>query len=250
MSGVHPCGVKQERPSCAKVSLTMPEGLSSAEVGKEISEHAELAREQHDRVIMIVEAVLLSVVALVAGWSGYSAAKWGTASSLDLANASSTRAKANRAYQESLTYRVGDAITFNAWLSAYYSGNRSAQQITLKRFLPELRPAFAAWIATDPFTNPRAPAGPQAMPQYHAPGAAQSDQLDSQATAYFAAGEEAAGNQDDYVRTTVILASVLFMVGISTHFGRRGIRIGLVSVAGVLLIAGLVAILELPGPPS
>ena len=52
------------------------------------------------------------------------------------------------------------------------------------------------------------------------------------------------------MRTTVIFASVLFMVGISTHFGRRGIRIGLVSVAGVLLIAGLVAILELPGPPS
>ena len=62
----------------------MPEGLSSAEVGKEISEHAEREGGRHDRVISIIEAVLLSVVALVAGWSGYSAAKWGTASSLDL----------------------------------------------------------------------------------------------------------------------------------------------------------------------
>ena len=228
----------------------MPEGLSSSEVGKEISEHAERTGERHDRLIPIVEAVLLSVVALVAGWSGFSAAKWGTASSLDLAKASSTRTKSNRAYQESLTYRVGDAITFNAWLSAYYSGNRSAQRITQKRFLPELQTAFAAWIATHPFSNPRAPAGPQAMPQYHAPGAAQATLLDSQADAYFAAGEKAAGTQDDYVRTTLILASVLFLVGISTHFRRRGIRIGLVSVAGVLLIAGLIAILELPGPPS
>jgi hypothetical protein len=228
----------------------MPEGLSSSEVGKEISEHAERTEDRHDRLIPIIEAVLLSVVALVAGWSGYSAAKWGTASSLDLAKASSTRTKANRAYQESLTYRVGDALTFNAWLSAHYSGNRSAERITEKRFLPELKAAFTAWIATDPFTNPRAPAGPQAMPQYHAPGAAQATLLDSQADAYFSSGEKAAGNQDDYVRTTLILASVLFLVGISTHFPRRAIRIGLVSVAGLLLIAGLVAILELPGPPS
>ncbi len=228
----------------------MPEGLSSSEVGKEIGEHAGRAEDGHDRVVAIIEAVLLSVVALVAGWSGYSAAKWGTESSLNLAKASSTRSKANRAYQESLTYRVGDAITFNAWLGAYYSGNRSAERITQKRFLPELQTAFTAWIATRPFTNPDAPAGPQAMPQYHAPGAAQSAQLGSSADAYFAAGEKAAGNQDDYVRTTVILASVLFLVGISTHFPRRGIRIGLVSVGGVLLITGLVAILELPGPPS
>jgi hypothetical protein len=228
----------------------MPEGLSSAEVGKEIAEHAEHTREGHDRVIAIIEAVLLSVVALVAGWSGYSAAKWGTESSLDLAKASSTRSSANRFYQESLTYRVGDALTFNAWLSAHYSGNRSAVRITYKRFLPELKTAFAAWIATRPFTNPRAPAGPQAMPQYHAPGAAQSDRLGHQADAYFTAGETAAGHQDEYVRTTVILASVLFLVGISTHFRRRAIRIGLVSVGGVLLIAGLVAILTLPGPPS
>ena len=148
----------------------MPEGLSSSEVGKEIGEHAGHTRDGHDRVIAIIEAVLLSVVALVAGWSGYSAAKWGTESSLNLAKASSTRSKANRAYQESLTYRVGDAITFNAWLGAYYSRNRSAERITQKRFRPELQTAFNAWIATRPFTNPDAPAGPQAMPQYHAPG--------------------------------------------------------------------------------
>jgi hypothetical protein len=228
----------------------MPETLSSTEVGKEIAERAGHAGERHDRLVSIVEAILLSVVALVAGWSGYSAAKWGTESSLDLAKASSTRAEANRAYQQALTYRVGDAVTFNAWLSAHYSGNRSAQRITQKRFLPELRVAFAAWIATHPFTNPAAPAGPQSMPQYHAPGAAQAARLDSQAEASFATGQDAAGTEDDYVRTTVILASVLFLVGISTQFDRRGIRLALVSVAGVLLLAGLIAILALPGPPS
>ncbi len=63
----------------------MPEGLSASEVGKEIAEHREHATAQHagrDRVVSIVEAVLLSIVALLAAWSGYSAAKWSTEASL------------------------------------------------------------------------------------------------------------------------------------------------------------------------
>ena len=64
----------------------MPEGLSPAEVGGEIKEHARhnagAHGGRHERVIAISEAVLLSVVAMIAAWSGYSAAKWGTESSL------------------------------------------------------------------------------------------------------------------------------------------------------------------------
>jgi YidC/Oxa1 family membrane protein insertase len=37
------------------------------------------AIDREDRVISIIEAVLLAVVAVLAAWSGYSAAKWGTA---------------------------------------------------------------------------------------------------------------------------------------------------------------------------
>ena len=60
----------------------MPEGLSPSEVGKEIghhAEHAEAPDRRHDRVLSIVEAVLLSLVAVLAAYSGYAAAKWGTA---------------------------------------------------------------------------------------------------------------------------------------------------------------------------
>ena len=58
----------------------MPEGLSASEVGKEISEHHERATGDtpgRERLISIVEAVLLSIVALPAAWSGYAAAATG-----------------------------------------------------------------------------------------------------------------------------------------------------------------------------
>jgi len=222
----------------------MPErGLSVAESGKQLSEHAKHTGghglEQHDRVISIIEAVMLALVALVAAWSGYSAAKWGTDSSLNLAKASATRTKATRAFQQSLTYRVGDGLLMNAWLAAHASGDTNLQRVTESRFTPELRVAFDAWIKTHPFTNPNAPAGPQVMPQYHAPGALVSARLDKRADELAAEGQRDAHTADDYVRATVILASVLFIVGISTHFRLRGVRLGLTGV-------GLVDVLTLP----
>jgi hypothetical protein len=84
----------------------MAEGLSASEVGKEIAEHHEHHEDRdhgagehgaRDRVISIFEALILSIVALLAAWSGYSAAKWGTESSLSLAKASTTRNKASLA---------------------------------------------------------------------------------------------------------------------------------------------------------
>jgi hypothetical protein len=231
----------------------MPEGLSASEVGKEIGQHAEHGSEHasgRTRAISITEAILLSVVAILAAWSGYSAAKWGTESSLTLAKASATRTKANRAFQQSLSLRTADAVTFNAWFGAYIAGNKNGARVAAKRFRPQYAVAFRAWLATDPFTNPKAPPGPQQMPQYHPTGAVISQQLDTQADDLYSEGEHDAQTGDKYVRATVILASVLFLVGISTHFPLPGVRIGLITVATALLIFGVIEILQLPGPPS
>ena len=177
----------------------MPEGLSATEVGKEIGEHAKHAnghteKSRRDRLISIAEAVLLSIVTITAAWSGYSAAKWGTESSLKLAKASATRTKANRYFQEGLSYRTADALLFNAWFGAYIAGNKDGMRVAEKRFRPQFEVAFVAWLATHPFTNPNAPQGPQAMPQYKPVGEALSRSLDSQANAFYAEGEKCGRN--------------------------------------------------------
>ena len=111
----------------------MAEGLSATEVGKEIAEHAEHSQAGgHDRIVSIAEALLLSIVAVVAAWSGFSAAKWGTESSLKLAKASAVRTKANAAYLQSFTLRSQDASNFNAWFTAYLSHDKVGQRIAEK----------------------------------------------------------------------------------------------------------------------
>jgi hypothetical protein len=227
------------------------EGLSPADVGRDISAHAKHAEhEQRDRRLSIAEAVLLSIVALVAAWSGFAAAKWSTESRVHLAESATARSKASRADLESMALRNFDSSTFNAWFSAYTAGNEQAMAIAERRFRPRFRVAFDAWRATKPETNPNAPPGPTYMPQYRQPGRARATALDEQADEAFAAGSDAGSTADDYVRTTVVLAVVLFLVGISTQFPLRGVRYGLIGLGTALLVISLVLLTQLERPPG
>jgi hypothetical protein len=159
------------------------------------------------------------------------------------------RSDANREFQQALTFRVGDATTFNAWFGAYLAGDKNGMKLAEQRFRPEYRAAFDAWLETRPFTNANAPAGPQAMPQYGPTGETESKELAAAADAAYDDGEHSGETSDDYIRTTVVLASVLFLVGLSTHFPLRAVRIGLVTVGGVLLVIAAIAIIRLPALP-
>lgn len=231
----------------------MAEGLSTSEVGKEIAEHREHANESHeerDRVISIIEALLLSLVALMAAWSGYSAAKWGTESSLSLARASSKRGAASVNEVQATQIRTLDSVSFNTVAAAYVGHDKKLYALAVRRLRPSAHAAFEAWLATHPLTNPRAPADPSDMPQYRVSQAGAAVALNAQATAEFSHGESAAGTEDKYVRLTVVLAAVLFLVGIGSRFPMRAARYGLIGVAGILFVFSVVQLLALPGPPA
>jgi hypothetical protein len=236
----------------------VPEGLSAAEVGKEIAEHKKHAEHEeggeheegrHERWLSIVEAVVLSVVAVLAAYSGFAAAKWSTESSVSLARASALRTKASRADLEALQTRTLDSVSFNAWFTAFVAGNKRAEQLAENRLRPGYRPAFDAWLATDPAHNPNSPPGPSYMPQYVIPQETQATKLDAQADEEFANGSDAGGTADKYVRDTVFLATVLFLIGISGHVKLRQARYGLVSIGLVLLAFSVIQLAGLPAPP-
>jgi hypothetical protein len=245
----------------------MPEGLSASEVGKELAEHREHTEHaQHaehpehpehpaathrvrDRTISIIEAVLLSLVALMAAWSGYSAAKWGSESSLSLAKASAARSDASANEIKAIQIRTLDSVSFNAVEGAYVSHDAKLFNLAVRRLRAGYRPAFEAWLATHPLKNPNAPADPSDMPQYVIPQQKLAQVQTAQANAFFSKGESESGTSDKYVRLTVLLAAVLFLVGIGSRFPVRVARYGLIGVAAVLLLVSLIQLLSLPGPP-
>ena len=233
----------------------MPEGLSAAEVGKEIAEHKKHAAagkddDHHDRWPSIIEAALLSLVAVLAAYSGFAAAKWGTESSVMLARASAARTKANRADLEAIVTRTLDSASFNAWFTAFTAANANAERLAVKRMRPGYRPAFNAWLATDPAHKSNAPPGPAYMPQYVIPQEVAARSYDAQADAAFVEGSHAGSTADKYIRDTVFLATVLFLVGISGHFRIRQARFGLIGIGAALLVFAVIQLLGLPSPPS
>ena len=241
----------------------MSEGLSPIEAGKKLHEHGEHlhehdeagdghagAEDRHSRIVQICEAVLLALVTITAAWAGYSAARWGTASRVDIAQSSTLRNLATRDDLTAISLRNFDASTFNAWFIAFTLNSPQKEAIAVRRFRPQFRAAFDAWLATDPLHNPNAPPGPTYMPQYKLPQQSQANALDNQADAKFNAGNAAALTGDNYVRITVFLAAVLFLVGIGSSFKLAGVRYALVAFGSVLLILSIVLILRQPGIPS
>jgi len=241
----------------------MGEGLDPIEAGKQLHEHGEKAhgeagegdghaegRDRHSRIVQICEAVLLALVTIAAAWAGYSASRWATASRVDLAQSSTLRNLATRADLEAISLRNFDAATFNAWFTAFTLNSPQKEAIAVRRFRPAFRVAFNAWMATDPLHNPKAPPGPTYMPQYKLPAQAQSNRYDAEADAKFSQGDADGTTADNYVRITVFLAAVLFLVGIGSSFKLYGVRYSLIGVGAGLLIVSIVLIAQQPGLPS
>jgi hypothetical protein len=227
--------------------------LSPAEAGRGLKEHVELLEaereEKRNRTISIIEASLLAVVAVLAAYSGWAAAKWQTEASLSLARASAARAEANAANIDALNAVNFDVTAFNAWFTAYVAGDKTSMAIAAKRFTPNFKRAFEAWLATNPATNPNAPPGPTYMPQYQQPSEAKATALNAKADAEYARGQKAGSTSDNYVRTTVYLATVLFLAGLGGHFGYRYIRYGLATVGTGILIVAVAILASSPRPP-
>ena len=242
----------------------MAEGLSSSEVAGEISRHKTHSAEHepegegsdsdgggrdHDRTLSIIEAVMLAIVALLAAYTGFASAKWNTESSVRLAQASADRTQANRAALNAQNLKNFDSTTFNTWFTAYLAGNPTAESVAVRRFRPAFKVAFDAWIATDPFTNAKAPPGPTYMAEYKQPELVTSDALDTKATEDYTLGVQAGSNADNYIRDTIYLATILFLIGISGHFRFLRIRLALVTLSGIMMIVAIVEIATSPPIP-
>jgi hypothetical protein len=227
----------------------MPEaGLGPGEVSKEIAEHRHRNSDHDTSRISIIEAILLALVALLAAWSGFAAAQWSTDSRLALARSATNRTEASQAELRAMESRNFDASTFDAWFTAYVADDEEAMALAERRFRPEFEDAFVAWLATDPATNPDAPPGPIHMPEYDQPDQELSAEKTAEADRLYQEGSHSAITADDYVRITVLLASVLFIVGISGQFKIRKARHGLVAVGGAILVYSVILLVIAPKP--
>ena len=142
--------------------------------------------------------------------------------------------------------RIYDSDTFNSWLAAKLDGKAEAAAFFERRFRDEYRPAFAAWMKTDPFNDAHAPPGPIFMSDYHNAKHEEFLALTKQAADIADQGTKSGETGDQYVRITVLLATVLLITAIGQRFRFKVVRIVFMVLAFALLCLPLAQLLRLP----
>jgi hypothetical protein len=199
-----------------------------------------------EQTVEIIEAFLLAIVAVATAWSGYQAARWDGRQAELYGESSTIRNEADQALTLGGQQRLLDITTFNTWIEARNEGLDDLAVLYERRFSPEFKVAFDHWIALDPFSNPNVPPGPSFMPQYENPLLEKGARLNDASDRTFDEGTESRHQADEYIRTTVVLATVLFLLALSQRFLIRRVRIGVVVLAAALMVYGLATIVTFP----
>ena len=188
----------------------------------------------------LVATVLLVVAALGTSWSSYQATRWNGEQAAAAGRTNGIRIEAARADGLSRSQTQVDVATFIAWADADIRGEDAVADFYEDRFREEFRPAFAAWMALEPLSNPEAPETPFAMEQYRIAAQAEAQELDAAANASAAKVLLDIQRSSNYVLTVVLYAVVLFFAGMSTRLHNPRLR-WVMTVAGCIVLLGTIA---------
>jgi hypothetical protein len=180
--------------------------------------------------------VELALVAVTTAWSGYQAARWEGDEALLYSNSSTERFDGEAQTITAANLRQEDLTRFSGWLQAQADGNTSLADVSVRRMRPDYRVAFDAWLKTDPLNSPQAPPSPSFMPEYRNVPAEEATRLADRSRATFTEGTAARHTADDYVRNTILLARVLFLVAVAQRFKAHWVRVATNVIA--LALAG------------
>jgi len=225
----------------------MAESTSNVEFAHRIHEQGHHGGP-HSRAewLEIVEAIVLAAVAVLTAWSGYQAARWDARSAAAYAKASRLNGEAEEQQTLAGQDHLYDIIALNTWIQATRSGEKDFAALVERRFRPEYHVAFSAWLKTDPLRNPEAPLGPAFMPEYKSEKMERSKALGRQSRESYEQGVASRETGDEYVRITVVLATVLLLTALSQRFRIHAARVGLVAVASVMLVVAVYWIATFP----
>jgi hypothetical protein len=198
------------------------------------------------RRLELAAAVLLAIAAVATAWSAYQARVWTGEQASNTSKATATRIQANRVAALANRQVQVDVATFTQWLDARTVGRPELATFYRTRFRPEFKTAFAAWIATNPFTNSAAPASPFEMPQYRLGTEARANRLEVDAAGDTDQAKDANQHANNYMLAVVLLATALFFAGLSTKLEGVTAQRVIVGLGWVAFLGALIWLVTLP----
>ena len=196
--------------------------------------------------VEIAATVLLAVAAVSTAWSSYQATRWNGEQAKTSGRVNKTRIEAARASDLANAQQQIDVATFMQWVDSYARGETELVNFYRERFRAEFKPAFNAWIATEPLMTKGAPQTPFAMPEYRLAAKAEADRLDRRAEVLSAQVRRNIQRASNYVLGVVLFAVALFFAGMSTKLTAPGLRKALLVVGYVIFLGTVVWIATSP----
>jgi hypothetical protein len=190
----------------------------------------------------IVATALLALAAVATAWSSYQAARWNGEQTKTASRVNAVRVEAARAQGLAEAQTEVDVATFIEWADASLEGDPEREDFYVERFREEFKPAFDAWLATDPLTTEGAPPTPFAMEEYRLEAAQQAEDLDAEAERL------AAQVRRNILRSTnyVLGAVVLFFAGMSTKLDGRGPRAAMLTIGTIVFLGAAIRMATFP----
>jgi hypothetical protein len=193
-----------------------------------------LSRRRH--FVELFSTILLAVAAVATAWSTYQSTRWRGEQAVSTSKATAARIESSEAATHAGQLTQVDIATFVQWTDAHLTGDAELAAFYRRRFRPEFEPAFNAWLAAKPFTNPDAPLTPFAMPEYRVSESVRSSELNAQAGEHSNDAESANQRADNYVLAVVMLAAALFFAGISTKLHEERQREALLALGWLIFL--------------
>jgi len=191
-------------------------------------------------------AVLMALSSLGTAWCSYEVSRWGGLSGEKGGAAAALERKANLRRIEGFQVQSVQVQVFLEYVAAHLGGNAVLGRWYVERFPPEIKSAFDAWMAQKPFENPSAPLHPFVPGLYEM---RHTKEIDESLKESARLAEEARKNgavATYYLNTTIVLATVLFFVGITSRLTQPRVRLGTFAFGAVLFAAAAVRVALLP----
>jgi hypothetical protein len=204
------------------------------------------ATERRRRRVEVLATIVLAVAVIATAWSTYQSTQWRGQQASDNSKASAARIQSSQAATRAGQLTQVDIATFTQWVNATVDGNTELATFYRQRFRPEFTPAFDAWLATDPLTNPSAPGTPFAMPRYRVAEAAEAARLEAVANGRSDAAGVANERSDKYMLAVVLFASALFFAGMSTKLHALRQQEVLLALGVVIFVGAAVFVATFP----
>ena len=215
-------------------------------------------------IFELLSTILLALAAIATAWAGFQSAKWGGVQASSTSQANAIRTESVRFSTLAGQQATIDVTTFFNWVNAvvddidkgdivppasaadYVPTVGTLSGFTFTRMREEFSPAVRAWLDTNPFQSPDAPASPFEMPEYELAAAVEAEAL--QAEAELKSGVASAANQtsDNYVVSAVLFAAALFFAALSGKLTKERYKTAALVIAALMFAGTLIYVFTLP----